>query len=145
MEKQVTLKEINSVSVSIESNDADTLDDVLDKAVEAVQNGMGFTGDTEYELENVDGIPVENESENQFIVETPMGYLMVEKKGDKEKYPGVYIRFSKDGTEFDVDNIISCVEYDSAKDCIQTCAYTKNQDWPDNICVFDTEPKEDKE
>lgn len=67
---------------------------------------------------------------DKFKVKTPKGYIMVESKGAEDEYPGVYIGFSKDGKEYDVSRMITCVEFDTVKEDIITTVYKPNQDEP---------------
>lgn len=76
-------------------------------------------------------------SENKFKVKIPNGYLMVEEKGAENEYPGVFIAFSKNGKEFDVNQIIACVEYDSCAEKIKTETYTKDIEEPNNIICYE--------
>lgn len=77
-----------------------------------------------------------NMAENKFKVKMPNGYLMVEEKGVEDEYPGVYIIFSKDGEEYDVNNIIACVEYDSCTEEIKTETYSENCDEPVGVICY---------
>ena len=70
---------------------------------------------------------------NKFKVKIPNGYLMVEEKGAEDEYAGVYISFSKDGEEYDVSNIIACVEYDNVDREIKTETYSKGCEEPSHI------------
>lgn len=70
---------------------------------------------------------------NKFKVKTPIGYLMVEEKGAEDEYPGVFVSFSKDGQNFDVSQMIACVEYDSCSEEIRTEVYRKDYDEPNHI------------
>lgn len=79
---------------------------------------------------------------NRFKVETPMGFLMVEEKGTVDEYPGVYISFSKDGKEFDANqmnmNMIACVEYITGGHEIHTETYIKDREDPVDIREWET-------
>lgn len=72
----------------------------------------------------------------KFKVKTPTGYLMVEAKGVEDEYPGVYISFSKDGKEYDVSNMIACVEYLTGDDEIATETYVDGEEQPNHIVVW---------
>jgi hypothetical protein len=74
---------------------------------------------------------------NKFKVKTPIGYLMVEAKGTEDEYPGVFISFSKDGENYDVNNIIACIEYDSCSEEIKTETYRKDFEEPNNIICYE--------
>ena len=74
---------------------------------------------------------------NKFKVKIPNGYLMVEEKGTENEYPGVFISFSKDGKEFDINNIIACVEYDTFAEEIKTETYRKDFEEPNNIICWE--------
>ena len=74
---------------------------------------------------------------NKFKVKIPNGYLMIEGKGTETEYPGVFISFSKDGTEYDVNNIIACVEYDTFAEEIKTETYRKDFEEPNNIICWE--------
>ena len=74
---------------------------------------------------------------NKFKVKIPNGYLMIEEKGTETEYPGVFISFSKDGTEYDVNNIIACVEYDTFAEEIKTETYRKDFEEPNNIICWE--------
>ena len=73
----------------------------------------------------------------KFRVKIPNGYLMVEAKGCVDEYPGLFISFSKDGKEYDVSNIIACVEYDTCAEEIKTETYRKDFDEPNNIICWE--------
>ena len=75
--------------------------------------------------------------DNKFKVKLPSGYLMVEEKGTESEYPGVFISFSEDGSEYDVNHLIACVEYDSASKDIKTETYSKDCDEPNHIICYD--------
>ena len=75
--------------------------------------------------------------ENTFKVKIRNGYLMVEEKGTENEYPGVFISFSKDGKEFDINNIIACVEYDTSSEEIKTETYRKDFEEPNNIICYE--------
>lgn len=77
------------------------------------------------------------DGKNKFRVKTPIGYLMVEEKGIEEEYPGVFISFSKDGKEYDVNNIIACVEYDTCSEEIKTETYRKGFEEPTHIVCYE--------
>ncbi len=62
---------------------------------------------------------------------------MIEEKGCESEYPGVFISFSKDGKEYDVSNIIACVEYDTFTEEIKTETYSRNFDEPNNIICWE--------
>lgn len=79
---------------------------------------------------------------NKFSVKTPVGYLMVEEKGAENEYPGVYISFSKDGKQYDVGQMIACVEYDNYTLQIETDSYRENEDTPIEIVPYNNEDKE---
>lgn len=74
---------------------------------------------------------------NKFKVKIPNGYLMVEEKGTENEYPGVFISFSKDGKEFDTNNIIACVEYDTFSEEIKTETYRKDFEEPNHIICYE--------
>ena len=74
---------------------------------------------------------------NKFKVKIPNGYLMVEEKGVENEYPGVFISFSEDGKEYDVNNIIACVEYDAYEKEIKTETYIKDCEEPNHIICYD--------
>lgn len=69
----------------------------------------------------------------KFRVKTPVGYLMVEEKGAENEYPGVFVSFSGDGKEYDVSEIIACVEYDTGSGEIKTETYVKDEEQPVDI------------
>lgn len=75
--------------------------------------------------------------EKKFTVKIPNGYLMVEAKGTENEYPGVFISFSKDGKEYDVSNIIACVEYDTCHNEIKTETYAKGIEEPTGITCWE--------
>ena len=75
--------------------------------------------------------------EQKFKVQTPIGYLMVEAKGAKDEYPGVFISFSEDGNEYDLSQMIACVEYDTGSEEIKTECYRKDYDEPNNIIRYE--------
>ena len=70
---------------------------------------------------------------DRFRVKIPGGFLMVEEKGVENEYPGVYISYSKHGREYDVNNIVACVEYDTCAEVIKTEAYKKEKEDPVEI------------
>lgn len=71
-----------------------------------------------------------------FKVETPIGYLIVEPKGAKDDYPGVYIRFAANGNEA-YEDLVCCVEYDTYDEKIVTEVYRVMQEKPYVIVSFD--------
>ena len=73
---------------------------------------------------------------NKFKVKIPGGYLMVEEKGAENDFPGVFVSFSENGEQYDVNNLIACVEYDPCDKEIQTETYCKNFDEPVNIIRY---------
>lgn len=75
--------------------------------------------------------------DNKFKVKIPNGYLMVEAKGTVDEYPGVFISFSRDGKEYDVSNIIACVEYDTYDKEIKTETYRKDFEEPTRIVCWE--------
>ena len=77
------------------------------------------------------------EGEKKFRVETPKGYLMVEAKGVTDEYPGVYISFSEDGSEYDASQMITCVEYLTGDDEIATETYPKDSEEPNHIIIYE--------
>lgn len=70
-------------------------------------------------------------------IKIPNGYLMVEKKGAEEDYPGVFISFSEDGKSSDLNQMIACVEYDSVEKEIKTETYSKDFDEPNHIICYE--------
>ncbi len=59
-----------------------------------------------------------------FEVETPLGRLKVYAKQENdvpEDYPGVYVDLL--GKDSDEAILLTCVEYNSAKQVLQTCVY----------------------
>lgn len=66
---------------------------------------------------------------NKFKVKTPIGYLMVEAKGVEDEYPGVYVSFSKDGKDYDVSNMVACIEYDTG------CEYEDEEDAQNGLLI----------
>lgn len=74
---------------------------------------------------------------NKLKVKIPNGYLLVEEKGTESEYPGVFISFSKDGEESDVNEMIACVEFDSCSEEIKTETYRKGFDEPNNIICYE--------
>lgn len=74
---------------------------------------------------------------NEFKVKIPNGYLIVESKGTESDYPGVFIVFSKDGTEKDMSNLVACVEYDSFSEELKTETYQKEYEEPNNIICYE--------
>ena len=73
---------------------------------------------------------------NKFKVKIPGGYLMVETKGAQDDFPGVFVSFSENGEQYDVNNLIACVEYDSVDGEIKTETYCKDFDDPVNIVRY---------
>lgn len=73
---------------------------------------------------------------NKFKVKIPGGYLMVEEKGAENDFPGVFVSFSENGEQYDVNNLITCVECDSCDKEIKTETYCKNFDEPVNIIRY---------
>jgi hypothetical protein len=70
---------------------------------------------------------------NQVCIDTPNGFICVEKKGAKGEYPGFFLSV-KNG---DKDHQIACIEYDSAKKCFQVVAYADpEKDEPSNIIMI---------
>lgn len=64
-------------------------------------------------------------------VQIPGGYLLVEKKGAVDEYPGVFVSFSKDGEV--LNEQIATVEYDTADKIIQTVTYHPGSDEPTHV------------
>ena len=59
----------------------------------------------------------------EFYVDTPLGKLKVWAKHEVDNpkdYPGVYIDLVRDGKP---DELLACVEYDSADGTMLTCVY----------------------
>ena len=73
---------------------------------------------------------------SKMIVKIPNGYLVVEKKGTENEYPGVLVFFSKDGEHYSTDDIVACVEYDTLEEVIKTETYVKGQEEPTNIVCW---------
>ena len=69
-------------------------------------------------------------AKREFYVETPLGKLHVWAKQERDcadNFPGVYIDYiAPDGNEA----ILSCVEYESNDELIQTCVYEVHDDAP---------------
>lgn len=86
------------------------------------------------------------ENKREFFVETPMGKLRIWAKCDNDNmtnYPGVYIDFISNGEPMDVrdDYMTAVVEYDSVKNCIQTCVY---QPWSDEpVAIIERDSAEE--
>ena len=74
---------------------------------------------------------------DRFKVKTPIGYLMVEAKGAEDEYPGVFISFSEDGNNYDVNQMIACVEYITGENEIVTENYHRDYDEPTHIIVWE--------
>lgn len=70
-------------------------------------------------------------------IKIPDGYLMVEKKGAEGDYPGVFVSFSEDGKESDINHLIACVEYDSVAKEIKTAVYSKDFYEPNYIIRYE--------
>lgn len=73
----------------------------------------------------------------EFFIDTPLGKLHVWAKHDKDcadDYPGVYVDlvsfWDLDGER---DDMLACVEYDSADRVLQTCVYQLGIDEPVSI------------
>lgn len=64
-------------------------------------------------------------------ISTPVGTIVIEKKGTD--YPGVYISIVNKKEE---DELVSCIEYDCLKKCIQNCLYEKDKDEPVQIIEY---------
>lgn len=66
-----------------------------------------------------------------FKVDTPKGQLVVtasKPTDNPNDYPGVFISLGKN-----LNGLLVCTEYNSAKDCLQTCVYQKDQEEPVDI------------
>lgn len=80
-----------------------------------------------HRIEQLTGI----NSARSFKVDTPKGQLVVtasKPTDDPNDYPGVFISLGKN-----LNGLLVCTEYDSAKDCLQTCVYQKDQEEPVDI------------
>lgn len=71
----------------------------------------------------------------KFQVKIPKGYLIVTAKGSENEYPGVYIRFSPNGT--DESDMVACVEYDTCAEEIRTATCQKGYEEPIGITVYE--------
>lgn len=77
-------------------------------------------------------------NDREFFVETPLGLLKVWAKHDVDlslDYPGVYVDLVREGED---DICLTCVEYESSKDEIQTVVYQNAwTDEPTEILTHD--------
>ena len=74
--------------------------------------------------------------ENQTLkIKTPAGYIIVTEKGDYDEYPGVAVYLSEDGEvkPYPEDSLIAWIEYNTAKERIQTDVYSADSDDP--VCI----------
>lgn len=70
-----------------------------------------------------------------FKVKIPRGNLIVTAKGSENEYPGVYIKFSPNGTN--ESDMVACVEYDTCAEEIRTETYQKGYEEPEGITVYE--------
>ena len=70
-------------------------------------------------------------------VKIPGGYLIIEPKGVESDYPGVLIGLSRNGVDYDQDNLIACVEYVTPDSEIAVETYMKGQEEPTAIMMFE--------
>lgn len=66
---------------------------------------------------------------DRIVVKIPTGFIVVEAKGTGD-YPGVYVSFSKDGTEVYAEDMLSCTEYDEVKHKLMTRSYNDVNEEP---------------
>ena len=72
---------------------------------------------------------------NKGRIKTPAGYLLVETKGAYDEYPGVWVSLSADGEE--EGELITCIEYDTLREVIQTCTYKPMCDDVQSITLYE--------
>lgn len=72
---------------------------------------------------------------NEMKIKIPNGYLIVEKKDEGGKFPGVFIWYSKDGKN--KDSIISCTEFEAVSKEIRTETYCRDYEGPCSIIRFE--------
>lgn len=78
--------------------------------------------------------------EREFYIDTPLGKLRVWAKHETDcsaDYPGVYIDLV--GGDGECDEMLACVEYNSADKILQTCVYQPGMDEPVSIVKHDGE------
>ena len=84
-------------------------------------------------------------AKREFFVDTPLGKLKVWAKHETdtpEDFPGVYVDLARKGK---ADDLLSCIEYDSCNDRLQTCVYQPGHDEPCELVIHELDEGEDIE
>ena len=80
--------------------------------------------------------------DTNMLIEIPNGFLLIEKKGAVDEYPGIFVSYSKDGKT--ADEIIAAIEYDTIDNIIKTITYETYSDEPTHIIKHPIETTNDE-
>lgn len=80
--------------------------------------------------------------DTNMLIEIPNGFLLIEKKGAVDEYPGIFISYSKDGKT--ANEIIAAIEYDTIDEIIKTITYETYSDEPTHIIKHPIETTNDE-
>lgn len=70
-------------------------------------------------------------------VRIPNGYLLVERKGAENEYPGVYISLLKNNDPDGIGDLITCVEYITGDNEIATETYHPDCEEPSHMIIYE--------